>query len=161
MNISEIFGLQTSVWELIIRGTVLYFGILFLLRILPRRTGGETATMDLIFIILIAEAASHALGDYSSLSEGFVVILTLVSWNFLVNMLSYHFAAIEKLVSAPPLQIVKNGKLLRRNMRREYLTEEELMEHLRKEGIDNLNDVKAAYVEGEGHITVVPKKKTA
>lgn len=89
------------------------------------------------------------------------MILTLVSWNFLVNMLSYHFAAIEKLVSAPPLQIVKNGKLLRRNMRREYLTEEELMEHLRKEGIDNLNDVKAAYVEGEGHITVVPKKKTA
>lgn len=151
--------IETPVAELILRGSLLYVGILLLLRVMPRRTGGELAMMDLIFVILIAEGASHALGDYTSVSEGFVVILTLLAWNFLVNLLSYHVPFIERLVSAPPLQVVKNGKLLRRNMRREYLTEEELMEHLRKEGIDDVGKVKAAFVEGEGHITVVQKQE--
>lgn len=156
---SSLFELETPLWELIIRGSVLYWGILLLMRILPRRTGGELAVMDLIFILLVSEAAAHALGDYSSLTEGFIVIATLMGWNFAINVLSYYFPLFEKLVSAPPLPVVKDGKLLRRNMRREYLTEEELMEHLRKEGIDDINDVKTAHVEGEGHISIVKRNK--
>lgn len=42
-------------------------------------------------------------------------------------------------------------------MRREFLTEEELMSYLRQQGIDDVKDVKSAYVEGEGKITVVSK----
>lgn len=129
------------------------------MRILPRRTGGELAIMDLIFIILIAEAASHALGDYTSVTEGFVVIITLVGWNYIVNLLSFHIPFIERIVSAPPLQVIKNGKLLRRNMRMEYLTEEELMDQLRKEGIIDVNEVQAAFVESDGKISVMSKKK--
>ncbi len=155
----EVFSIEASIPELIIRGSVLYWGILLLMRILPRRTGGEMAMMDLIFIILIAEAASHALGDYTSVSAGFVVILTLVIWNYLVNLLSYKIPFFERLVSAPPLQIIKDGKVLQRNMRREYLTKEELIEHLRKEGIEDINEVKAAFIESEGQITIIPKKK--
>ncbi|RYY63825.1 MAG: DUF421 domain-containing protein, partial [Chitinophagaceae bacterium] len=61
----------------------------------------------------------------------------------------------EKIVSARPLQIIKGGTLLRRNMRREYITEEELREHLRKEGIEDLKYVKEAFVESDGTISFV------
>ena len=160
LDLSTLFMQETNLAELILRGTVLYFGILIMLRLLPRRTGGEMATMDLIFIILIAEAAAHSLGDYTTVTDGFIVILTLVIWNFLVNLLSYHYPKIEKLVSAPPIQIIRDGKLLRRNMRKEYITEEELMDHLRKQEIEEVDQVKAAFVESEGHITVLKKKAT-
>ena len=50
-------------------------------------------------------------------------------WNWLMNDLSYRVPLIERLISAPPIEVIRNGKLLRRNMRREYLTEEELMGH--------------------------------
>ena len=70
-------------------------------------------------------------------------------------MLSYRIPAIEWLVSAPPLQIVRDGKILWRNMRRELVTKEELMGHLRELGIDDVSEVKAAYVEGEGRISAV------
>lgn len=127
---------------------------------MPRRTGGELAMMDLIFVILIAEAAAHAMGDYTSIADGFVLIVTLMGWNYLINLLSFHIPFIERLVSASPIQVVRDGQLLRRNMRREYLTEEELMGHLRQQGIEAISDVKAAYVEGEGRITVISKKDT-
>src|SRR5690606_19380378 len=115
--------------------------------------------MDLIFVLLIAEAATHSLGGYSSITEGFIVIATLMGWNYAINFLSYHIPFFENFVSSPPLPIIKNGKLLHRNMRREYLTKEELMDHLRIEGIDNVEDVKSAFVEGDGKISVVKTKK--
>ena len=159
VDFEALFKIENSILELIIKGSAMYLGILLLFRVLPRRTGGEMAMMDLIFVLLIAEAATHSLGGYSSVTEGFIVIGTLMAWNYLFNFLSYHIPIVEKMVSPPPLQIIKNGKLLKRNMRREYLTEEELTDHLRLEGIDNVDEVKAAYVEGDGKISVIAKRK--
>ena len=156
IDFEALFAIKGSVLETILRSTILYFGILFLMRILPRRTGGELAVMDLIFLLLIAEAATHSIGDYSSLTEGFIAIGTLMTWDYLVNMLSFHIPIVEKLFSAPPIQIVKRGKMLRRSMRSEYITEEELMENLRKQGLDDISQVKHAFVEGDGKITIVP-----
>jgi uncharacterized membrane protein YcaP (DUF421 family) len=150
---------DTPLLELVGRGSVLYFVILIITRLMPRRTGGELAMMDLIFVLLIAEAAAHALGEYSSVADGIVMIATLMAWNYLINSLSYRVPFIERLVSSSPLQVIRDGELLRRNMRREFLTEEELMTRLREEGIDDVKEVKSAHIEGDGKISVVPRKK--
>ncbi|QCU72319.1 DUF421 domain-containing protein [Luteimonas yindakuii] len=143
--------------ELLARAGVLYFGILFLLRIMPRRTGGELATMDLVLILLMTEAAAHALGDYSSLGDGLLLIVTVMLLNFLVNALSYRVKWLERLVSSPPIPIVIDGHIQRRNMRREFVTEDELQSHLRQNDIDDIAKVKCAYVESEGQITFVTR----
>ncbi len=125
---------------LLVRATVLYFAILVLLRLMPRRTGGEMATMDLVFVVLIAQAATHAFGDYTAVADGIIVITTLMVLNDLVNAFSYRLSCMEWLVTSSPLQVMHNGQLLRR----EFLTEAELMNHLREMGIESLKDVKAA-----------------
>ena len=156
---SRLFVLETPVLELVARGAILYFVILILMRLMPRRSGGELAVMDLIFALLIANAAAHALGAYTSVTDGIIMIAVIMSLNYLVNALSYRVPLIERLVSASPLQIIRNGRLLRRNMRSEFITEDELMSHLRRHGISTIDDVEAAYVEGEGHITVIRKNR--
>ena len=152
---NSVFAPETALVELLARGTTLYFGLLILVRIMPRRTGGELAMMDLVFVLLIAEAASHALGDFTSISDGLIMIVTLMAWNWLINAISYRVPAIERLVSAPSIEVVRDGKLLRRNMRREYLTEAELISHLRTEGIEGLSEVRSARVESDGRISVL------
>ncbi len=156
IDFEALFVIEGSVLETIVRSTILYFGILFLMRILPRRTGGELAMMDLIFVLLIAEAATHSIGDYTSITEGFIAIGTLMTWDYLVNWLSFHIPMVERMFSAPPVQIIKRGKILRRNMRSEYITEEELEENIRKKGLEDISQVKHAFVEGDGKITIVP-----
>lgn len=156
---TRVFAIETPLLELVARGTVLYFGILVFMRFMPRRTGGELAMMDLVFLLLVAEAAAHALGGYNAVADAVMMIATLMGWNYLLNFLSFHVPFIERLVSAPPLQVVRDGQLLRRNMRREFLTEEELMNHLRQQGVEEIKDVKAAYVEAEGKITVICHKR--
>ena len=126
---------------------------------LPRRIGGELATMDLIFVLLIAEAASNGFGLYTSVSEGLILVLVLIGWDYVINAASYRFCFIEKLVSSPPIQVIRDGRLLRRNMRREFLTEEELMSSLRQQSITAVSEVKAAFIEGEGAVTVIRFKE--
>ncbi|WP_313705874.1 YetF domain-containing protein [Massilia sp.] len=158
---SDLFVVETPVLELAVRGTILYFAILVLLRFMPRRIGGELATMDLIFVLLIAEAASNGFGLYTSVSEGLILILVLVliGWDFLINAASYRFRFIEKLVSSPPIQVIRDGRLLRCNMRREFLTEEELMSSLRQQSIACVSEVKAAFIEGEGAVSITKFKE--
>lgn len=152
------FQPELPVWELILRGTILYLGLLFLMRLLPRRTGGELEVMDLVFILLITEAASHSLGDYDTLTDGFIMIGTLLFWSYLINVLSYHSPLIKKIVSSPPLQVIRDGKPLLRNMRKELLTVDELKAHLRNEGIEDIKKVKTACIESDGTLSVIPFK---
>lgn len=155
---ADMFSPQIPVLELAMRGSLLYFGIIVLMRFMPRRTGGELATMDLIFVVLIAQSATHALGDSASITDAAVLIVVFMAWNYVINALSFRIPFIEKLVSSPPLRIVRDGIILQRNMRREFVTRDELMAALHREGIDDLAEVASAYVEGEGQITVVRRK---
>ncbi len=154
---TQVFRFETPILELVARGSLMYFAILALLRLMPRRSGGELARMDLVFLLLIAEAATHALGGYSSVTDALIVILTLMAWDYLINALSFRFPFVERLISARAVPIVRDGRILMRNMRREYITEDELMGALRRDGVDDLARVKAAFVEGEGRISVVTR----
>lgn len=144
--------LETPILELVLRAALLFALFMVLLRIVPRRSVGELASMDLVFLLLITNAASNSLGEFSSLTDGTVQILTFFGLNYLTNQLSYRFPAIERLLEHSPLPVVQNGRMLRRNMRKEALTEEELMASLRKEGIGDLVQVRKAVVESDGRL---------
>lgn len=149
--------LETPILELMLRATFLFVLFMILFRILPRRTAGEMAPMDFVFLLLITEAASHSLGEFSSLADGTVQILTFMGLNYLTNRLSYHFSFMQKLLEHSPLPVVEDGRMLRRNMSRETLTEDELMGGLRREGIDDLAKVRKVCLEGDGQLSVIRK----
>ena len=87
---------EMPVSETALRGFLLYFFILFVLRILPRRTTGELGAMDLVFILLLTEAASHSLGDFTSVGDGIIMLLVFIGCNYGINQLSYHFPLFRK-----------------------------------------------------------------
>ncbi|MDO5369505.1 DUF421 domain-containing protein [Paracoccus sp. (in: a-proteobacteria)] len=151
------FQLETPLLELMARGAFLFILFMGLFRLLPRRTGGELAPMDLVFLLLVTEAAAHSLGDYTSLADGTVMILTLIALNYLTNRLSFHFPWFERVAEHSPLQIIKDGKTIPRNLRKELITPEELMGHLRLNGVGDISQVISAHVEGDGRLSVVTK----
>jgi uncharacterized membrane protein YcaP (DUF421 family) len=113
---------------------------------------------DLVVVVLIAEAAQNALADgYRSVTDGVVLVGTILFWSFAFDWLSHRFRAVERVVHPPPLRLVEDGRLLRRNMRRELITEDELMTQVRLQGLQSLDDVESAYMEGDGGISVIPK----
>ena len=156
-----IFAPATSPLESVLRGTIMYFVLLALFRLTPRRTVGSISIMDLVLIVLIAEAAGKAMStDPTSIVDGIILVATLIGWSYLLNWLTYTVPAIDRLLSARALLVVRDGQLLRRNMRAEFLTEEELIRQLRLAGVEDLSEVKAVYVEGDGELSVVKNHRT-
>jgi uncharacterized membrane protein YcaP (DUF421 family) len=154
---SSVLASDTPIFELFVRSTALYFFVFVLMRSTLRRSAGELSMLDFIFVLLVTNGAADAMtGGGTSVTSGIVVVATIVGWNYTLNSLSYRIPAVERLLSPQPLQVVRDGELLRRNMRREFLTEQELRGQIREEGIEDLSHVKAAYIEGDGNISVIP-----
>ena len=59
------------------------------------------------------------------------------------------------MIEPPPLPLIKNGKMLRKNMKLELIKEDELLMELREQGIDDVSKVKEAYIESDGRISVI------
>ena len=147
---------SVSLPELILRGSMMYLTIFALMRFLLKREAGTLNIPDLLMVVLIADAAQNAMSsEYHSLTEGLVLVATIIFWNYALDWVAHRFAWFERIVHPPPLLLVEDGVMLRRNMRRELVTEEELMAQTRQQGVEHLHKVKKAYMEGSGRISVI------
>ena len=146
--------------EVILRGSIMYLGLFAILRFIGRRQAGHFGPADLLVIVLIADAAQNALGkDYNSVTEGIVLVCTIVGWEYALDWLAWRFPALRPILKAPPLMLIENGRVLEKNMRKEMLTRDELMGQLREEGVEDLAAVKVARLEGDGRLSVIKKQK--
>ena len=87
-----------------------------------------------------------------------VLIATLVFWNYLLDFLSFRFPAIERFSGPSPLCLVRDGRKLRRNMRREFITDAELDEKIREQGIEDIASIRLMFLEADGEMSVVKEK---
>jgi uncharacterized membrane protein YcaP (DUF421 family) len=150
-----LFTPNTPILELVLRGSFMYLALFAALRVLVRRHIGSMNLMDLLLMVLIADAAQNAMaGQYESITEGVVVCGTLIFWNYFLDWLSYRVKFVEKLLESPPLEIVRDGAPLLRNLRQEFITEDELQSLLREQGVFDIHDVAVAWVEPDGGISV-------
>ena len=153
---NSIFVPDTPFLEIIVRGSVMYLALTILLRIVLKRQTGTLGMTDLLLITLLADASQNAMaGEYRSLPDGIVLVATIIFWNYFFDWLTVKSEWFERLIEPPPLPLVKRGKLLRRNMRRELITEAELLGKLREQGVDDLSKVKLANIESDGQISLI------
>lgn len=141
--------------EVFVRGTLVYFALFAMLRFLPKRELGSIGAADLLMIVLIADAAQNAMGaDYRSVTEGVVLVATILLWSYIVDWLDYRFPRLH-IASSPPLLLISGGRIMRRNLAKERMTENDLLGQLRQHGIESAEQVEKAYIESDGKISVI------
>lgn len=153
---TELLRFGVDPLELIVRGTAVYWFLFVLFRFVLRRDAGSVAVADIMLLVLIADASQNAMsGGYQTLADGAVVVLTLAAWNYLLDWVSYRSPAMRRVLQPAPLVLVRDGQVLRANLRRELVTMDELMAAMRLQGIDNIALVKSARMEADGLITAI------
>ncbi len=157
MNFSQIFGLTIPPQEVVLRGTIMYLSIFFILRIVFKRESLGTGITDLLVVVLIADAAQNGMaGNYVSVPEGMLLVATIIFWSALLNALAFRFRRLRRVVRHRPLVLVRDGRLLRANMAKELLTDNELFSQLREQGVTGLSQVRLARMEPDGKLSVTP-----
>jgi uncharacterized membrane protein YcaP (DUF421 family) len=154
--LQSLLSIKTSPLELVLRGTLMYWFLFLIFRFVLRRDTGSVGIADVLMMVLVADAAQNGMaGDYHTLPEGFVLVSTLIGWNVLLDWAAFRFKPVRRWVEAPPLLLVSHGRVLHRNMRREFLTMDELQAKLRQSGVANIADVRQAFLESDGNFSVL------
>ena len=142
--------------ENFVRATIVFWMLFLLLRFLPNRKAGGVGTTDLLVIVLLANAVQSAIQrEGTAVSDAALQVATIVGWSMLFDVLSQRVPALRGVFQSEPVEVIRDGKVVVRNLRREFMTEEELDAQLRLQGIEAIDDITRAYIEQDGRVSVI------
>ncbi|MBI2781748.1 MAG: DUF421 domain-containing protein [Chloroflexi bacterium] len=141
---------------MVVRGAIMYVAMFVLLRVVLRGRLGSMTSSDLLVLVIISDGAQNAMSsNYTSITDGIVLVATIVGMSWLFDWLGYHVAFMGRFVHPQRKPLVVNGRVIRKALADELMTEDELMTQLRLQGADQIQQVKSAYLEGNGEISVI------
>ena len=107
MHLDKIFNIDWaglwipthSIAEVVLRGSLMYLGLFLLMRFFMKRQAGSFSLADILLIVIIADAAQNGFSkQYQSVTEGFVLVLTIIAWDFAIDWLAHKSRTIERFV---------------------------------------------------------------
>ena len=154
------FEPKVSLLEIVLRVALIYVFLLVAMRLFGKREIGRWTPMEFLGMLLLARTVGPALnaGD-NSLAVAGVAAATLLSLTYLFDYLAYKSKKLRTLIEGRPEVLIRNGRISWKVMKAELLTRQELLTALRRENVASPEEVEVAYLEPDGRITVIPKKK--
>ena len=142
----------------VIRALTIYLILMVIFRLSGKRALSEVTTFDFILLLIISEATQNALmGDDFSLTNAFIVILTLVMADLGLSIVTARSVKLETLLSDVPTIVVENGRVLDERMSKLRISVDDVLEQARAtQGLERLDQIKYAVVERSGSISVIP-----
>src|SRR5262249_14781204 len=154
-----LFHLCIPVGEKIIRTVVVYAFIVVALRLTGKRQLAQFNAFDLVVLITIANAVQNAvIGVDNTLAGGLIGAATLLVVNNALVRVTYHVPALDRLLEGSETILYANGRLDRKAMMRELITENELMTASRRQGARSLDEVERIALEPNGNVLVTVKE---
>jgi uncharacterized membrane protein YcaP (DUF421 family) len=145
--------------DLALRAVVIYFFIYLLTRIVGRRELSSLGPFDIILLVVIGDAVQQGMtqDDYS-VTGAFIVVSIIALLQVLMSYVSFRFKPMRRVLEGEPIVIVQDGKPIERNLRRERLVIDEVMEQARTSAqISSLDEIQFAIVENNGVISFIQK----
>lgn len=140
---------------ILIRTLILYFVVVFSVRLMGKRQLGELQPSELVITILVSNIATLSLEDTEiPLLHGILPILVLVCFEVLVSQLSLKSVRVRRLISGCPKAIIKNGVIDQQTLRDLRFSVDDLMSTLRTNGVFDIAEVQYAIVETNGKVSV-------
>ncbi|MFM8321657.1 MAG: DUF421 domain-containing protein [Chloroflexota bacterium] len=145
---------------IILRGLAVFFFLLVVFRISGKRTLAQITTFDLVLLLIISEVVQQAmLGDDFSMTNGILLVLTLVGADIGLSLVKQHSRPIERWVEGLPVVIVEDGRPIKERMDLARVDEDDILSRARElQGLERMDQIKYAVLERSGGITIIPRQ---
>jgi len=144
--------------ETILRATLIYLGVYFLLRLAGRKELSRYSSFDLAVIFLLAQAVRRAITvDDPSITSAMIGLVTLIGWDVFLSWVSFRSPLAGKVLKGSPRLLVQDGRPLEEALRASRIGRDELKARLRLYGTEDLAAVERAYLETDGKVSFVLK----
>lgn len=146
------------IWQLILRTIFIYVVALLLIRVGKRRFMGSYTTFDILLGFIVGSILSRAITGGIRFVDMFSVIVVLFALHWIIAVFSYYSQRFSNVVKNTARKLVVDGEVQEDAMQKSKIGKNDLMQAIREvANVDSLDNVKAAYLERDGNITVIPK----
>ena len=143
---------------IVVRVSAVYALVLACLRVLGKRELSQNSPLEIVTLFLIPQLFRNAIMRNDDSMIGAVVgALTLFGLAFLTSLLTYRVGAIRRVLQPEPATLLRDGAIDQFSLDRERVTPTEVLAAARKAGLDSLQGVARVTLEGDGHLSVVPR----
>lgn len=152
------FSLPLPVLEKIVRPIIVYFALLIAFRIFGRRQLAQLNPMDLTVLLMLSNTIQNAIiGEDNSLIGGLIGAGALLATNWVLNWVTYRYPRVTKTIEGAPQVLIEDGVMDKKTIHNENISIQDFHEVLHRDGLDQVERVRMAYLEPSGLITVIPK----
>lgn len=139
----------------------MYVLLMLIFRVSGKRTLYDATVFDFVLLLIIAETAEQALvGEDQSMTNSFVLIITLLLADITLSLLKQKFNYFGKVLDGVPIILLDDGKVLHDRLKKVRVDEADILESARDlQGLQRLDQIKYAILEKDGKITIIPKEK--
>jgi uncharacterized membrane protein YcaP (DUF421 family) len=155
------FVSTVPLWNIAFRTLLCYLAILILLRLAGKREIGQVTVFDIVVLLMIGNAIQNAMvGTDYSVTGGVLSAAVLIGANYLTALIGLHSPLFQRAVRGEPTLLVSHGHFVTPSLRREGIDPDEVLAAMRDHGFDSLSQVKSAWLEIDGSISIVPEEAT-
>ncbi|MCD7772844.1 MAG: DUF421 domain-containing protein [Ruminococcus sp.] len=142
-----------------LRALILYFMVIFSVRLMGKRQIGELQPSELVITILVSNIATLPIEDINiPLATGLIPMISLVCFDVIMSIVTLKFKKIRRVVSGKPRIVVFNGEIDQKALKQLRYSVDDMMEGLREQGVFDIKEVQYAVVETTGRINILQKK---
>lgn len=146
--------------EMILRAAAIYLILLVVFKIAGRRALLKMTSFDLILLLIISEATQQALlGEDFSVTGAMLTIITLVVIDMLFGVIKKYISGAESMLDGSPVILVVHGELQSEKLKKVDVSCDDILVSARQNhGIYQLEKIKYAILERNGHISIIPEE---
>jgi uncharacterized membrane protein YcaP (DUF421 family) len=147
----NMFQLPLPILEKLLRPAIVYLALVVLLRIFGKRELRQLNPFDLVVLLSLSNTVQNAIiGNDNSVSGGIIGAFALLAVNWLVVRALFRSPRLTRMFEGRATVLIRNGQVERNALKRESLTQEELIEVVHRQGFDSIRNVQRCELEPNG-----------
>jgi len=151
-------GKELTVLQMAIRAIIIFLIALVLIRFSGRRTFGILSPFDNVICVLLGAILSRAVTGASPFIATIIATCVIVVLHRLFAWIALYSDGFGRLIKGDAKIIYKDGKIIRSNMKKFFISDKDLIEGIRLQGnVESLDEIESAYIERDGKISVIKK----
>jgi uncharacterized membrane protein YcaP (DUF421 family) len=161
--IDELLGLSATqahelTWiQVCLRALVVYFVLIAYMRFGKKRFLSQATVFDVVLVFVVGSISSRAISGTAPFFASLAGTLTLILIHWVISFFTRSSKSLSYLFKGTDTILVREGKIDREALASEHMSDDDLAQDLREEGVLTVPDVKSARLERSGKLSVIKK----
>jgi len=152
---NDMFQMQLPFLEKLLRPAIVYLALVVLLRIFGKRELAQLNPFDLVVLLSLSNTVQNAIiGNDNSLSGGIIGAVALLAVNWLVVRALFSSPKLTRMFEGRATILIRDGKVDQKALKRESLSQQELLDVIHRQGFDSVQKVRRCELEPNGTLYV-------